>query len=76
MSSSKGLAKPKLKQSFLISDTGEVVDSIFREQQSSSIYGTLIGRGQVIPNRKSTFNVTDITYEGFLSKRGTYFRTW
>ena len=63
-------------KSLLMSDNGEILESAYKEQVASSWYGNIIGRGQLQPNVKRQFNAADVAFEGYLMKRGTYFRSW
>lgn len=60
----------------IVSNSGEIAESVLREHQASSWYGALIGRANVLHNSKSTYSQSDIVCEGMLLKRGTYFKSW
>lgn len=64
------------KDIFHISESGEFEDKNYHEQASSSMYSRLIGRKQCEMHNKSNFTQRDIQYEGYLHKKGTWFKTW
>ena len=59
-----------------ISDVGEFIDSIYREQQSSKLFGKIIGRQFVSLHGKAVFSAADIVCEGFLFKKGSWMKNW
>lgn len=64
------------KQNFGVSDAGEFIDNIYREHDSSKLYGRLIGRTYVAPHSKKTFTSADIVCEGYLHKKGSWMKNW
>ena len=61
-----------------VSNSGNIVSTVLREQLPSSFYGSLIGR-QPIPtgvDNKHVFSRNDIVYEGNLKKQGNQFKSW
>jgi hypothetical protein len=61
---------------FGVSDVGEFVDSIYREQQSSKLFGKIIGRQAVTVHGKGVFTTADIVCEGYLFKKGSWMKNW
>lgn len=63
---------------FQISDVGDFEDGLYHEQESSRLMGKIVGRAPVSFHNKSTFNVTDIAFQGYLNKEGrnSWFKTW
>lgn len=71
--SSRQIVKKKL---FQVTDTGDFVDSVYNESTPNVLYSNLIGRSQILPNTTSQFSASEISYEGKLFKRGTYYKSW
>lgn len=61
---------------FGVTDVGEYIDNVYREQSASTVFGTLIGRIPVKPHSKRAFTASDIVIEGDMYKRGTWFKSW
>ena len=59
-----------------ISNNGEFVDNIYREQDPSKIVGRLIGRNQVQTNAKKVYTTADIVCETYLHKKGSWMQNW
>jgi hypothetical protein len=59
-----------------VSDAGDFDDGIYREQVSSGMLSRLIGRGSNQPHEKATFTTADIVFQGYLYKRGSWFKSW
>lgn len=59
-----------------MSDVGEFIDSIYREQQSSKFFGKMIGRHFVSLHGKAVFTAADIVCEGYLAKKGSWMKNW
>ncbi len=68
--------KGRRKQLFYINEAGEFVDNIFREHAANSFYSQIIGRGTIDHHSKKTFVRSDIACEGYLFKKGSWFKTW
>ncbi len=64
------------KQTFGVSNTGEFIDNVYRELDSSKLYGKIIGRAYVAPHAKKTFTSADIVCEGYLYKKGSWRANW
>lgn len=63
--------------SFGITDNGEFVDGIYNTKAASYVYSMLIGRKtQPIQNKKNDFTEADIIYKGYLSKEGSWVKSW
>lgn len=52
------------------------MDSIYREQQSSKLFGKIIGRQSVTIHGKGVFTTGDIVCEGYLFKKGSWMKNW
>jgi hypothetical protein len=59
-----------------VSDSGEFIDSVYREQQSSKLFGKIIGRNTVTVHGKGVFTAADIVCEGYLFKKGSWMKNW
>jgi hypothetical protein len=64
------------KQAFVVTDTGEFVDNLYRVITASAIYGKIIGRNAHESNVKRPFTAADISCEGYMFKRGSWFKSW
>ena len=64
------------QQNFGITDAGEFVDVIYREHRANGFFSALIGRAPCDLHEKRTFTESDVSYQGYLCKRGTWFKTW
>eukprot|EP00601_Ochromonadales_sp_CCMP2298_P001116 CAMPEP_0173193340 /NCGR_PEP_ID=MMETSP1141-20130122/13905_1 /TAXON_ID=483371 /ORGANISM="non described non described, Strain CCMP2298" /LENGTH=601 /DNA_ID=CAMNT_0014117667 /DNA_START=69 /DNA_END=1871 /DNA_ORIENTATION=- len=64
------------KQRFGISNNGEFIDNVYREQDPSFIMGKLIGRNQVQPHEKKQYTTADIVCETYLYKKGSWMQNW
>lgn len=64
------------KKLFQVTDTGDFVDSVYNESIANSLYSNLIGRSQIVPNLTSQFSASDVSHEGKLYKKGTYYQNW
>lgn len=59
-----------------MSDNGEFIDTVYREQESNKLFGKLIGRNYVQPNAKKVFTTSDIVAESYLYKKGSWLKNW
>jgi hypothetical protein len=59
-----------------ISDNGEFIDNVYREQDPSKIVGRIIGRNQVQTNTKKVYTTADIVCEAYLHKKGSWMQNW
>eukprot|EP01035_Chromulina_nebulosa_P008702 gene8702-11780_t len=64
------------KLKFEISNHGDFVEDIYREQEASKFYSILIGRSTVENNKKREFTTADIVNEGYLHKKGSWMKNW
>ena len=63
--------------SFDITDNGEFVDGIYNTKAASYVYSMLIGRKtQPLQNKKNDFTEADIIHKGYLSKEGSWVKSW
>jgi hypothetical protein len=61
-----------------ITDAGEFVDNVYRVQKANGLIGKMLGRTTTSEpvNHKKPFTAADICREGYLHKRGSWFKTW
>eukprot|EP01038_Epipyxis_sp_PR26KG_P012151 gene12151-16271_t len=64
------------KQTFGVTDAGEFLDNVYREQNSNALFGKMIGRTFVAPHSKKVFTQSDVVCEGYLYKQGSWMRNW
>jgi hypothetical protein len=59
-----------------VSDNGEFIDNVYREQDPSRIVGRIIGRNQVQVHAKKVYTTADIVCEAYLHKKGSWMQNW
>lgn len=59
-----------------VSDAGEFIDSVYREQESSKFFSKMIGRHYIEPHIKSVYTASDVVCEGYLFKKGSWKKNW
>jgi hypothetical protein len=52
------------------------LDSVYREQQSSKLFSSIIGRQPFEPHIKAEFTTADVVCEGYLLKKGSWMKNW
>lgn len=72
------LSTSQLIDFFQVDDNGDYHDGMYREHTStvSGLYGRMIGRTAIERSSKKEFSVSDICREGYLFKRGSWFKSW
>eukprot|EP00599_Poterioochromonas_sp_BG-1_P008165 CAMPEP_0173134596 /NCGR_PEP_ID=MMETSP1105-20130129/1387_1 /TAXON_ID=2985 /ORGANISM="Ochromonas sp., Strain BG-1" /LENGTH=1267 /DNA_ID=CAMNT_0014046427 /DNA_START=161 /DNA_END=3965 /DNA_ORIENTATION=- len=61
---------------FGVSDSGEFIDSVYREQESNKLFSKMIGRHYIPPHSKPLYTAADIVCEGYLYKKGSWMKNW
>lgn len=61
-----------------VTDEGDFVDNTYREIDTNTLMGLVVGRTNQSTgdSHTKTFYATDIAKEGYLYKRGSWFKTW
>ena len=59
-----------------MTDVGDFIDGIYREQESSQLFSKLIGRNFVSVQSKKEFTAADVVCEGYLYKKGSWVKNW
>jgi hypothetical protein len=59
-----------------VTDHGELVDSKYHQHEASAFMSTLVGRQEIKSKSKPSFTAGDVVREGFLMKRGSWFKSW
>lgn len=59
-----------------ISNNGEFIDNVYREQEPSKLVGRIIGRNQVQMHAKKVYTTADIVCETYLHKKGSWMQNW